>query len=61
MEMLTNYDYTLDYTNDAGGAAETWGAEAGHGIISAAKMLSWVEANCGEACPGKESQVARAH
>lgn len=53
MEMLTNYDYTLDYTNDAGGAAETWGAEAGYGVISAAKMLAWVEANCGEACPGE--------
>ncbi|CAN0342431.1 unnamed protein product, partial [Ectocarpus sp. 4 AP-2014] len=52
MEMLTNYDYTIDYTSDAGGAAETWGTEAGHGIISAAQMLAWVEENCGEACPG---------
>lgn len=50
--MLTNYDYTIDYTSDAGGAAETWGTEAGHGIISAAQMLAWVEENCGEACPG---------
>ncbi|CAM9901846.1 unnamed protein product, partial [Ectocarpus sp. 12 AP-2014] len=35
MEMLTNYEFTIDYTNDADGAAETWGNEAGHGIISA--------------------------
>eukprot|EP00752_Nemacystus_decipiens_P009696 g8660.t1 len=52
MEMLTNYDYTIDYTSDADGAAETWGVEAGHGIISASQMLAWVEANCGDACPG---------
>ncbi|CAM9249348.1 unnamed protein product [Ectocarpus sp. 13 AM-2016] len=50
MEMLTNYEYTIDYTNDADGAAETWGNEAGHGIISAAQMLAWVEENCSEAC-----------
>lgn len=50
MEMLTNYDYTIDYTSDAGGAAETWGTEAGHGIISASQMLIWVEKNCKEAC-----------
>lgn len=54
--MLTNYDYAIDYTSDADGAAETWGTEAGHGIISAAQMLSWVEANCGEACPGDPSE-----
>lgn len=53
MEMLTNYDYTIDYINDAGGAAETWGTEAGHGIMSARKMLGWVKANCQEACPGE--------
>lgn len=57
MEMLTNYeytiDYTIDYTNDADGAAETWGIEAGYGIISAAQMLAWVETNCGAACPGE--------
>eukprot|EP00752_Nemacystus_decipiens_P009695 g8659.t1 len=52
MEMLTNYDYTIDYTSDADGAAETWGVEAGHGIISASQMLAWVKANCGDACPG---------
>ncbi|CAN0154082.1 unnamed protein product, partial [Ectocarpus sp. 6 AP-2014] len=52
MEMLTNYEYTVDYTNDADGAAETWGNEAGHGIISAAQMLAWVEENCSEACSG---------
>ncbi|CAN0417481.1 unnamed protein product [Pylaiella littoralis] len=50
MEMLTNYDYTVDVTSDADGAAETWGPEAGYGIISASKMLAWVEANCSEAC-----------
>lgn len=50
MEMLTNYDYTIDYTSDSGGAAETWGPEAGYGIISASQMLRWVEANCREAC-----------
>ncbi len=53
MEMLTNYEYTIDYTNDAGGAPETWGTEAGHGIISASQMLAWVEANCNESCPGE--------
>ncbi len=53
MEMLTNYEYTIDYTNDADGAPETWGVEAGHGIISAGKMLAWVEANCYESCPGE--------
>ncbi len=53
MDMLTNYDYTIDYTNDADGAAETWGIEAGYGIISATQMLAWVEANCGAACPGE--------
>ncbi len=53
MEILTNYEYTLDYTNDAGGAAETWGIEAGYGIISASQMLGWVKANCQEACPGE--------
>ena len=53
MEMLTNYDYTIDYTNDADGAAETWGTEGGHGIISARKMLEWVKANCQEACPSE--------
>ena len=53
MEILTNYDYILDYTSDADNAAETWGIEAGYGIISAGKVLAWVEANCGEACPGE--------
>ncbi|CAM9640288.1 unnamed protein product [Scytosiphon promiscuus] len=55
MDMLTNYDYTIDYTNDADGAVETWGNEAGHGIISAAQMLAWVEANCAAACTGVSS------
>ncbi|CAN0148641.1 unnamed protein product, partial [Scytosiphon promiscuus] len=52
MEMLTDYEYTIDYTND--GAAEAWGPEAGHGIISAAQMLAWVKANCAASCPGAE-------
>ncbi|CAN0435025.1 unnamed protein product [Pylaiella littoralis] len=51
-EMLTNYDYTIDLTSDAGGDAETWGAEGGYGIISASQMLAWIAANCGESCPG---------
>lgn len=55
--MLTNYDYTIDYTNDADGAAETWGTEAGYGIISASQMLAWVEANCGVACPGETGET----
>lgn len=55
MEMLTDYDYTIDYTNDAGGAPKTWGGEAGHGVVSARQMLAWVKANCYESCPGAES------
>eukprot|EP00903_Cladosiphon_okamuranus_P010302 g9750.t1 len=55
MDMLTNYDYTIDLTSDAGGAAETWGRDGGHGIISASQMLAWVAANCVEACPGASS------
>ena len=53
MEMLTNYDYTIDVTSDAGGEAETWGTEAGYGIISAAQMLGWIALNCQESCPGE--------
>ena len=53
MEMLSNYDYTIDLTSDADGAAETWGPDGGYGIISASQMLAWVAANCGEACPGE--------
>ncbi len=53
--MLTDYDYTNDYTNDAGGAPETWGSEAGHGVLSGRQMLAWVEANCHESCPGAAS------
>ncbi|CAM9830833.1 unnamed protein product, partial [Pylaiella littoralis] len=56
MDMLTNYDYTFDYTSDGDGAAETWGAEAGYGIISASKMLAWVEANC-DACSATPTTV----
>lgn len=51
--MLSNYDYAIDYTSDADGAAETFGGEAGYGIISASKMLAWVEENCATACPGE--------
>lgn len=53
MEMLTSYSYTIDYTGDAGGAAETFGGEAGYGIISGAKLLSWVQANCPSSCSGE--------
>ena len=53
MEMLTNYDYTIDVTSDAGGDAETWGSEAGYGIISAEQMLGWIALNCQESCPGE--------
>lgn len=52
MEMLTNYDYTIDVTSDADGAEETFGVEAGFGIISAEKMLNWVASNCPLSCPG---------
>lgn len=58
--MLSNYDYTIDLTSDADGAAETWGAEGGFGIISAGQMLAWVAANCGEACPGETDGRAEA-
>ena len=52
MEILTNYDYIMDVTSDAGGAPETFGVEAGFGVISADQMLAWVAANCQESCPG---------
>ena len=52
MEMLTDYDYTIDVTSDAGGAPETFGVDAGFGIISADQMLAWVATNCQESCPG---------
>lgn len=58
IEMLTDYDYTIDYTNDAGGDPETWGQEAGYGIISAGQMLAWVEANCADSCPGEGTFLA---
>lgn len=51
--MLTDYDFTIDYTSDAGGAAMTYGIEAGFGIVSARKMLDWVEAYCPMSCPGE--------
>lgn len=53
IEMLTNYDYTIDATADAGGAPETFGPEAGYGIISAQQMCRWVEENCPASCPGE--------
>lgn len=53
LEILTDYDFTVDYTADAGGAEETFGIEGGFGIISASKALSWVEQNCALACPGE--------
>ena len=53
MEILTNYDYTIDVTSDAGGEAETWGTEAGYGIISAEQILGWIALNCRESCPGE--------
>ena len=52
MEILTDYDYTIDVTSDAGGAPETFGEDAGFGIISADQMLAWVAANCQESCAG---------
>ena len=61
MEMLTNYEYTIDYILDAGGAAETWGAEAGYGIISASQMLRWVELNCSESCSGEAAAACCQH
>lgn len=57
MEMLTNYDYTIDVTSDADGEAETWGTEAGYGIVSADQMLGWVAANCRESCPGERERL----
>ena len=53
MEMLTDFEYTIDATSDAGGAAETFGPEAGNGIISALQMCRWVADNCAEACPSE--------
>lgn len=57
MDMLTDHEYSIDYTGDADGAAETFGQEAGHGIISASKMLAWVARNCAVACPGKSAMI----
>lgn len=53
MEILTNYDYTIDAVADAGGAPETFAPEAGYGIISAQQMCRWVEENCPASCPGE--------
>lgn len=39
MDMLTDYDYTIDVVADAGGSSQEFGPEAGYGIISAAQML----------------------
>ena len=59
VEMLTDYDYTIDATSDAGGAPETFGPEAGNGIISAQQMCRWVADNCAQACPGESSTMMR--
>lgn len=59
LEILTDYDYINDYIGDAGGLPETFGAEAGYGIISASKALAWVERNCPLACPGEFSRRGR--
>ncbi|CAM9303784.1 unnamed protein product [Choristocarpus tenellus] len=53
MEMLTNYDYTIDYVSDAERAERKFGVDAGYGIISALKMTKWVEENCPQTCPGE--------
>lgn len=50
MGMLTDYEYTNDVTSDAGGAPETFGPEAGYGIISPLLMCQWVIYNCHESC-----------
>lgn len=55
--MLRNYEYTIDATSDAGGHPETFGYEAGNGIISAKKMLAWVAANCHETCHVGENLI----
>ena len=59
VEMLTDYDYTIDATSDAAGAPETFGPEAGNGIISAQQMCRWVADNCAQACPGETSTMKR--
>lgn len=57
MEMLTDYRYAIDVMSDAGGEEETWGVEAGYGIISADQMLGWIAANCQESCPGERGEL----
>lgn len=59
MEILTDYDYTVDFVGDADGATEAFGGQAGYGIISASKALAWVETNCAAACPGTVASKAR--
>ena len=59
IEMLTDYRYTIDATSDAGGESETWGAEAGYGIISANQMLDWIATNCQESCSGELERPER--
>lgn len=61
MEMMTNYTYTIDVISDADGEEETWGTEAGFGIISADQILGWIAANCRESCPGKPGQGLKAY
>lgn len=57
MEILTDYAYTSDATSDAGGATETFGAEAGYGIIAAKKISLWVAKNCPATCPSECSTL----
>lgn len=51
MEILTNYEFTIDVISNANDAVETFGTEAGFGIISPKKALAWVAANCPSSCP----------
>lgn len=59
MEMLTDYEFTIDATSDAGGELETFGSDAGFGIISAQQMCLWVAQNCKDTCPGECPAVSR--
>lgn len=56
LEILSNYTYTIDYISDANGKPETFGPEAGYGIISGSEILSWVRQNCAVSCPGDVSR-----
>lgn len=60
MQMLTDYTYTIDVISHADDEKETWGTEAGYGIISADKILGWIASNCQESCPGDPGQDLKA-